>query len=250
MQFSWTTFFIEIINFIILVWILKHLLYLPIQNAIKKRQQSIEETLNKTNKLKEEAGALKIKYENRLKDWEKEKEQQKKKLHQEMTELEQKELAKLHEVLVKEKEKAETITQYHFKKQMEIAVQESMILATSFSAKFLKRFADAELQKKVLEVFVENLSVIPQEQLQSLKSELGNNSIIKIQSAFPLNNEQKDIITGNFLKIFAKKMDFNFSQQPDLLAGISVQIGSMTLQANLRDELKFFTEVARESVQI
>lgn len=45
-------------------------------------------------------------------------------------------------------------------------------------------------------------------------------------------------------------MDFNFSQQPDLLAGISVQIGSMTLQANLRDELKFFTEVARESVQI
>ena len=50
MQFSWATFFIEIVNFLILVWILKRLLYVPIKKAIKLRQQSIQESLDKATK--------------------------------------------------------------------------------------------------------------------------------------------------------------------------------------------------------
>ena len=34
---------LEIINFLVLVWILKHFLYAPIQKAIVERQQSMSE---------------------------------------------------------------------------------------------------------------------------------------------------------------------------------------------------------------
>lgn len=248
MQFSWATFFIEIVNFLILVWILKRLLYVPIKKAIKLRQQSIQESLDKATKLKHEAEYLKTRYENRLNDWGKEKEEQKKELHQEMIELKKEEFVKLHEALDKEKEKVETISKLHLKKQMEMNLQESMRLATNFSTKFLKIFADIELEKKIIETFVENLSQIPEEQYQSIKSEIDNAPIIKIQSAFPLNDKQKSYITDIFQKRFGNNAICNFNQRPDLLSGLNVQIGSIVLQANLRDELKFFSEVAHGSI--
>ena len=54
-----------------------------------------------------------------------------------MIELKKEEFVKLHEALDKEKEKVETISKLHLKKQMEINLQESMRLATNFSTKFL-----------------------------------------------------------------------------------------------------------------
>lgn len=165
-----------------------------------------------------------------------------------MIELKKEEFVKLHEALDKEKEKVETISKLHLKKQMEINLQESMRLATNFSTKFLNKFADIELEKKIIETFVENLSQIPKEQYQSIKSEIDNAPIIKIQSAFPLNDEQKSYITDIFQKRFGNNAICNFNQRPDLLSGLNVQIGSIVLQANLRDELKFFSEVAHGSI--
>lgn len=73
MQLNWSTFILEIINFLVLVWILKHLFYAPIQKAILKRKDTIQESLDKVKKLHDESNQLKEKYENRLQDWKKKK---------------------------------------------------------------------------------------------------------------------------------------------------------------------------------
>ena len=38
MELSWPTFFLEIVNFLVLVWILKRFLYKPILQAIEQRK--------------------------------------------------------------------------------------------------------------------------------------------------------------------------------------------------------------------
>lgn len=245
MQFSWTTFFIEIFNFIILIWILKRLLYIPIKNVIERREKSIQDTVDQAHQQKKAAEVLESKYENRLNDWENEKEKNKKQLHQEMAEMKKKELEHLQAELAKAKDKYEAIQQHQFKEQVERATHESMQLATGFLSKIMNNFADAELESKIITTFVDDLSEISEEQLQILQSEIADNNTINIQSAFNLNEKQKNTITENIQKLSSKKLNFNFSQQPDLLAGLDVHVGSMSLQANLRDELKFFSEVGR-----
>ena len=42
MQIDWTTLVLEIINFLVLVWILKRFLYRPVMEAIAARQQRVE----------------------------------------------------------------------------------------------------------------------------------------------------------------------------------------------------------------
>ena len=42
MELSWSTFFLEIINFLVLVWILKRFLYKPVMDVIARRREGIE----------------------------------------------------------------------------------------------------------------------------------------------------------------------------------------------------------------
>jgi len=45
LELSWSTFLLEIINFLVLVWILKHFLYKPVLDVIARRRSGIEKTL-------------------------------------------------------------------------------------------------------------------------------------------------------------------------------------------------------------
>ena len=42
MQIDWTTFALEILNFLVLVWILKHFFYQPVLAVLDKRRASVE----------------------------------------------------------------------------------------------------------------------------------------------------------------------------------------------------------------
>ena len=74
MDFDWTTFILEMINFLILIWILKHFLYQPVLNIIDKRRAGIDQALAQAKRTEEEAEALKQKNEQFLVAWENEKE--------------------------------------------------------------------------------------------------------------------------------------------------------------------------------
>lgn len=65
MELDATTVVLEIINFIILVALLKHFLYRPIQQAIEKRQAQIKTSLDEAARLKTEAEGIQATYEAR-----------------------------------------------------------------------------------------------------------------------------------------------------------------------------------------
>lgn len=251
MQFNWSTFFIEIINFLILLWVLKRLFYTPITKVISQRKQEIQDSLDKAEQLKNDAQELEKKYQNRVKYWEDEKEEKRKVLEQELEELKYKKLEALKESLMKEKERIKSLERRRIQKQIETNLREALGLAAQFSTKFLKTFADKELEEKVVSVFIETLPRFPKEQFQKLELEFSDKKIpILVESAYPLHKEQRQTISNHFSNIFdKKKIGVTFDHNPNLLAGLCITIGSMVLQANLQNELKFFTEVLREPTQ-
>ena len=82
MTLSWPTFILEIVNFLVLVWILKRFLYRPILQAIEERKARIEKNLAAAKARQMEAEALEQQFQKRLADWENEKQ----KLRAEVTE--------------------------------------------------------------------------------------------------------------------------------------------------------------------
>ncbi|GAV22206.1 F0F1 ATP synthase subunit B [Carboxydothermus pertinax] len=63
MEFHWSDFIWTIINFFVLLYILKVLLYKPVLKTIDDRKKSIEESLEKAAKAQEEAERIKAEYD-------------------------------------------------------------------------------------------------------------------------------------------------------------------------------------------
>ncbi|OEU53611.1 MAG: hypothetical protein BA868_07245 [Desulfobacterales bacterium C00003106] len=66
MQFNWSTFAFQIVNFLILVFILHKVLYKPITNIIAKRRAAIEEKFKQARSEREAAEKLKSEYNLKL----------------------------------------------------------------------------------------------------------------------------------------------------------------------------------------
>jgi F-type H+-transporting ATPase subunit b len=73
MEFNLSTFILEIINFLILIWILQRLFYKPLLETIAKRKQFIDQSLADAKTMQQQAEEQRSLYENRQKLWEEEK---------------------------------------------------------------------------------------------------------------------------------------------------------------------------------
>ena len=54
MELNWSTFVLEILNFLVLVWILKRFLYKPVLAVIARRREGIEKSLAEARSLHED----------------------------------------------------------------------------------------------------------------------------------------------------------------------------------------------------
>ena len=244
MELSWSSFILEMINFLVLVWILKRLFYVPIQNVIMQRQQAIQAALDKAQNLNHEAKKLEEKYENRLQVWEVEKVEKKKGFQQELDAWKVIELAKFEKILAEEKNKMHSRDKQSIAEIIDKNTKESFRLAGQFAAKLLSAFADVDIEGKILDEVIVKFTSLPNDRIMLLKNNCQGK--VEIISAYTLSEKQKKCLTDKIQNIIAQDVVVNFSQDRDLLAGLTIKIGSVLLQANLRDELKFFTEIPHE----
>ncbi len=247
MELNWSTFILEIINFLVLVWILKHFFYAPIQNVISARKKMVDENLDHANKLQVEAKKLQNTYENRLQEWGKEKEQKQKLFLQEIDDWKSHEQAKFLKTINEEKEKMMALEKQNITKIINKNAKEAMSLAGKFATKFLHEFADENLESNIIDKVIKELKNLSEEKIQTLKSGFQIENKIVVQSVYALNENLKKQLTQSILEMLGDKVDIIFTLNPELLAGMNIQIGSIFLKASLRDELKFFSEVEGES---
>jgi F0F1-type ATP synthase delta subunit len=93
---------------------------------------------------------------------------------------------------------------------------------------------------------LEDLNRVSDAQRQTLAEALrGMRAPVRIVSAFPLSDSRRQALVSALQKLLAAKVDCEFGQDPALLAGVSIHIGAQRLQANLKEELRFFGAAVR-----
>ena len=66
MDFDWTTFALEALNFLVLVWLLKRFFYQPVLAVIEARRVATAKTIADAAAVRREAEALKSEYQAHL----------------------------------------------------------------------------------------------------------------------------------------------------------------------------------------
>ena len=243
MELSWPTFFLEIINFLVLVWILKRFLYKPVLEAIAHRKAVIDKTLTDANAKEAGAQALVEQYQNRLADWENEKEKLRAGVAEEITAQRVKMMAALENSLKQEREKARVLEERRLNELKNQAEEEGMARGVQFTGRLLACAVCPELEARLVNLTLEDLPRLPEEQIKALRSVGQQAGVqVKVTSAFPLSAAQRSAIGGRLKEVTEDSVAVEFTEDSRLLAGLRISVGPWVLRANVEDELEFFAQ--------
>ena len=248
MEWNWSTFVLEMINFLVLVWILKHFFYRPVLGVIERRQKSIDQTVEEANRRQSEAEALLEKYERRLQDWEQEKQKNYDRLREEINNERSRRLQELEVFLEQKKQQSLIADQKQLQAKLGRLEKKALEHAAGFARKLLEFAAGAEMQDRLLDLIINDLKHLSSRRIEQLKAGMdGAGHKIMVYSAFPLSVPQQQLLQETLSSILVAGPAFQFEQDEALLCGLRISLGSWVLGLNLQDELKGFVELAHES---
>jgi len=248
LELNWSTFILEIINFLVLVWILKRFFYRPVLNVIARRRAGIEKRLADAKTLRDDAEALQTRYRGRLADWEQERQQAREQLVREIEEDRAQRLAALQSELEQEREKTQVAEARRQADATHKTEETALIQAGRFASRVLAQVASPELEAKLLELVIDELPQLSAERIAALHNSWGQTSeTIVVASAFPLSDTQRQKLHKALIVITGADLPLRFEQDAGLLAGVRITIGPWVLGANLQDELRSFAEFAHDA---
>jgi F-type H+-transporting ATPase subunit b len=234
MSFDWTSFSLEVLNFLVLVWLLKRFFYRPVLAVIDARQAATAKTLADADSVRHQAEELKSDYQTRLADVDKDRVAAKARLDEEIASERGRRLAAV-EAEVKADRQRRELLEAREKSELQTALR----IAARFASRFLDRLAGPELNAKLAELALSELDAQAPGQFDALRDPAAS---IKVVSAYPLTEAQRTAFTQTLGRLAGgRPVAPKFSDDLVLKAGVCIMAGSWVLMANLRDELGFFS---------
>lgn len=252
MEINWTTFALEIVNFIVLVWLLAHFLYRPVLRVIDQRRQDIDQEMQNAQTLRKEADGLLAQCQGQLDAWEREKREQWDLLTREIEADRTRRTEELHKDLDEEQLRADAAAAHRRQELQRESEERALAQGGRFVARLLKGLAGPETEVRLAELFLAELERIPESQRTALRTHFSGEEerALQIVSAHPLDPSLRERLARTLQRQLGEELAVQFHEDPELIAGLEVSIGDWVLRANLRDELQFFSQGGPDAVTI
>jgi F-type H+-transporting ATPase subunit b len=241
MNFDWTTFFLEFVNFFILLWILRHFLYRPVLQVIHERQDRIATQIADAERIRQEADASLRTCEQRLSAWEQEKMRARAELKRELVEERERGLVRLRDEWSDVRAKHEAQEARERQEWARMTEQRAMDLGGRFASRLLERIAAPEVESRLLRMALDDLRALPRQDAEKLRDALAEESP-EISTGFVLDSDAREELAEALGRIGGRMVVPVFREEPSLLAGLRLRVGPWLLAANLGDELKGFCD--------
>jgi F-type H+-transporting ATPase subunit b len=241
MELDWVTFALEILNFLVLVWILQHFLYKPVLSTIARRKAAIDKDLAAAADRRKEADALERTFQERIARWEKEKAGLRSEVLAKVEEERKRRLAELQAELERENEKRRAIERRQAEEQLSKTEQETAARAGRMASALLQRLASPALEECLVVVLSEDLGQLEDQQRRGLADACRRvDGKIEVASAFALAEATRSTIVEALEKATGHTIAAAFHEDAALVAGPRVSVGPLVLHANIGEELAFF----------
>lgn len=239
MQVDWLTVTAQIVNFLILVWLLQHFLYTPVMRAMERREQRIQDRLHEAEEKEREAGEEAQRY----RDEQDALEHRRAKILEDAREVAEKERKSLERAAREEVEARKRDWLAHVERQRDEFFRELSQRASEqffrLARKAMADLADAALEDQVAERFIrqiEDLKADARKRIARACADAGDKA--RIRSRFELAPETKRKLTRAVHEHLAEGAEVSYERSDELLCGIELRAGSQTLDWSLRGYLE------------
>lgn len=191
MIIDWYTIIFQIINFLVLVFLLRRFLYGPIIRAMDEREQKIVDREEKAARKKEEAEKEALQY----REQKEELEQKEEEIFEEAREKAEKEKRELVSEAREEVEETRRRWEEAFEREKETFISELRRRvgqqACSIARRCLEDLADSRLEELTWDLFLEKIKDLPEEEISELKSAIvSDHGKVVLLSAFEPNEKK------------------------------------------------------------
>jgi len=249
MQINWFTVIAQVLNFFILVWLLKRFLYKPVLKAIDERENKIATQLQDADA--KEKKAIKEQAEFQKKN---------EKFDQEKKGLMDKAVAETNEEKVKLLEAARNeATALRLKlenslKELQENLNRDIAQKTqqevfAIARKTLADLSAVSLEEQSANVFIKRIQDLKKEEKKQFMEafKAGSNSIL-VQSAFDLPKKQQTDIQSSVNEILGEKTQFKFKTAPEIISGIELSSNGYKLAWSISEYLKSLQNTILETL--
>jgi len=250
MKIDILTYLFEIINFFVLLWILKKLLYNPIISVLKKRKDYIDEGIRKAEEAESRYQRLQKEYEELLKEIEETKKSKLAEITQEIEKEREKMYENMRKELDAEREKFLESLETHKKEVLTEIKEETIKTSLELVSKILYSFTDKHLHKKLLDLAVEGIKNINPEERDNLAQELKEHSVVYVETAYPLEDEDISNIKNAIKETLGVEVEINQTEKKDLVTGVKLHIASKLIDVSLEGQLLAFETLLRKRIEV
>lgn len=222
MLIDWFTVLAQLINFLILVYLLRRFLYKPVLNAIHEREKRVSDQLNTASQQMAQAENARLSYEEKNRELD----QKKETLVNEAKAAAEQERQQLLEQAKKEygdlrKKLRESLAEERNSLDEEIRdrIRDEVF---DIARKVLSDLADSALEAQIVAVFLKKLKALSPEDWQVLKKGTRNGQILTVRSAFELGPDQEKAITGTISQLLAENVSLQFQTASGEIAGVEL----------------------------
>lgn len=244
MQIDWLTVIAQIVNFLILIWLLQRFLYRPVIEAMERREQRIAGRLQEARQREQAAGEKVQEYEARRLELEQTRQQR---LNETEEAAEEKRKALL------EKAREETANKHRqWQAQVEQEQQHFLKELRNYSIEAIQQIgrrtladlANSDLETQIIQVFLQRLKSMDNATRKTLHHTQGP---IIVNSAFDLDAGTKGRITSAIHEQIDESVEVEYGQSTDLLCGIELKAGGHQIGWTLADHLDHLNELMEKA---
>lgn len=224
MRIDWFTFTAQIINFLVLVWLLKRFLYGPIIRAMDERERRMIEQEQQAKAAKAQAEQAEQEHRRKQQEMEHAREQllaqagreierwKKGHLEQARSEVEQTRTDWLRAV---ENERATFLRDLQARTGKQVYEICRRVLST---------LSNVSMEERVIDAFLDRLNHIDDDKRRAIAASIRNSHPrIRVETALKLSEANRERIRDSISKVITNGAEFEFADSPELICGIELR---------------------------
>lgn len=218
----------QIVNFLVLVWLLRRVLYGPITRAMTARESRIREEVEEARRLRADAEAQGERYRQQLADFEVERTAR---LAEARAELD--EWRRTHTQSVRTEVEATRLRwQQAIQQEKEAFLLELRHRASREVLSAVRRalgdLADADIDTRMVARFLTHVSALPREQRDELIAAARSDGWqVHVRTASALAAEDRDRVAQALVEALGTGLTVHYEEVPDVIGGVEVRAGGL-----------------------
>ena len=245
MKFNIWTFLFQTINFIVLLFILKRLLFKPVREILQKRRDLVRESLEKVEATQKETLALKEEQQAELERLKEQKVRMVDEMRANVLEEKKRLLTEAGQDAAEQVEKAMALFEKEkagFEAELKERAVETVHL---FSTNLLQGISDEELHRGIWRRFQNELERISRD--IAARGMLDQEVKIELISAYPLGEEELGALRSAMAKELSREVMIHQTIDETLIAGVILRSGDMVYDSSLAGQVSAFAMRLKES---